>query len=300
VKPVVLGGRRRSSHPRPRLRLSNYLDIAALPPPPPAVDWTTKARSALGLVYQNDVLGDCVVAAGMHLLGLATGNATGRAFVATKAQVIADYSAIGGYVPGRPDTDQGCNEEDAFAYWAGHGFADKSKLAGWIAIDPSNELEVKQALYLFESVFFGVGLPDAWINPFPSASGFTWGVHGAADDQNGHAFLGVGYNAAGVQVDTWGLIGTVTWQAVAKYCAAGAGGQLFALLTPDMLATGASMAPNGFAWGDLVADFDAMGGHVPPPPPSPPPAPPPPVPAPRGPTLAQAQAALATLPGWPA
>jgi hypothetical protein len=293
IHPVKFG-RRRAASPRPRLRFANY--AAALPAPPAAIDWTPKASSALGLVYLNDQLGDCVIAAGMHLLGLATGNASGKPFVASKAQVLADYSSIGGYVPGRPETDQGCNEEDAFAYWAGHGFADKSKLAGWIAIDPTNENEVKQALWLFESVFFGVGLPDAWITPFPEASGFTWPVHGPADDNNGHAFLGVGYNAAGVQIDTWGLIGTVTWGAVAKYCAPSSGGQLFALLTPDMLAAGQSKAPNGFAWSDLVADFDAMGGHVPAPAPAPSPLPP----KPAAVTLAQAQAALAALPGWPA
>ena len=129
---------------------------------------------------------------------------------------------------------------------------------------------------------FGIDLPDAWITPFPSASGFVWDVAGASDPNNGHCVIGLGYNAQGVIIDSWGMLGTITWAAVAKYCAANVGGELFTVITPDQLAKGQTTAPNGVAWSTLISDFDALGGNVPVPAPTP--TPPAPTPVPPTPT----------------
>lgn len=239
-----------------RLHLKDYIDTAALPTPPASCDYSPAARAVLSKIFGNDQLGDCVIAAGYHVVGQETGNA-GDVFIASDDEVIADYGAIGGYVPGDDSTDQGCDEETALNYWTQHGFANGTKLTGFLAIDPTNQLEVQQALWLFENLFFGVELPDAWVNPFPSADGFTWNA-GAPDPQNGHAFMGVGYNDQGVQIDTWGLIGTVTWDAVKALCADPDGGQLFVLLTPDQIAKAAAKAPNGFDWSTLKGDFNSL------------------------------------------
>jgi hypothetical protein len=274
------------------LKLHNYLR-ASLPTPPTSVDYTGKAVSVLANIYDNDTLGDCVIAGGYHVVGVETGNA-GKVFTATNSQIIADYSAIGGYVPGNSNTDQGCDEKTALGYWTSHGFANGTKLLGWLAVDPTNKTELMQALYLFENLYFGIELPDAWITPFPSASGFTWGVAGQADPENGHCIMGAGYNSNGVTIDTWGMLGTLTWAAIAKYCIATEGGEIYVMLTPDQLAKGQTTAPNGVAWTDLISDFDSLGGSVPvPTPPTPtPPTPTPPAPTPPSTTvtLAQAQA----------
>ena len=76
-------------------------------------------------------------------------------------------------------------------------------IAGWLAVDGANREEVRQAVYLGENLVFGVSLPDAWITPFPSESGFTWGVAGAADQNNGHCFLGCGSSATGIRIVPW-------------------------------------------------------------------------------------------------
>ena len=245
----------------------------ALPVPPVTCDYSLAAKPVLSLIYLNDQLGDCVIAAGYHLIGLLTGN-TGVAFVATDAQIKAEYSVIGGYVDGVPSTDQGCNEQDAFARWKSNGFVNGNKVLGVIRLDATNKAQVMLAMYLFENLFFGVELPDAWINPFPSANGFTWDVAGAPVPDNGHAFLGVGYNKAGVWIDTWGMFGVMTWAAIAKYAATGDGrGELYVLLTDANIAKAQSKAPNGFDWPALVAYFNAMGGDVQAPPVDPTPAP---------------------------
>lgn len=272
-------GRKRSVAPGPHFRLRNYL-LKSLPPAPAAFDYGAAAQKALTDIYGNDELGDCVIAGGYHVEGVATGNA-GDIFVATPDQIVSDYSAIGGYVPGDPSTDQGCDLVTAMNYWTSHGFANGTKLLGWLSVDGSNPKELAQACYLFEHLYFGMELPDAWVNPFPSGDGFTWNVAGAPVPENGHAIMAYGANASGVIIDTWAMRGTLTFAAIAKYAVTKANGEVHVMLTPDLLAKGAIKAPNGVLWNDLVADFNSMGGHVPIPAPIPTPAPTPaPAPAP--------------------
>jgi hypothetical protein len=118
------------------------------------------------------------------------------------------------------------------------------------------------ALYLFENLFFGVELPDAWIANGAPNNGFVWDVAGQPNPNNGHCIVGVGYEDRGVQVDTWGLIGTVTWKALAQYFVPQVYGAAYVMLTPDQLVKGRTIAPNGVAWSALIADFDSIGGNV--------------------------------------
>jgi hypothetical protein len=266
-----------------KLSLKDYLNKMVLPAPPSTIDYSAKAMTALSDIFCNDRLGCCVISGGYHIVGVTTGNA-GTEFTASDTQIVDDYSAITGYNPADPSSDQGTNEADALAFWHKTGFRDGTKLLGYVSVDSNSPTEVMTALWLFENLMFGLALPDAWISPFPSESGFVWDVAGAPDESNGHCIIATGFDAKGVQIDSWGMLGTVTWAAVKKYCAAKAGGQLFALLTPDQLAKGQAKAPNGVAWDQLIKDFDSLGGKVPEAPapePTPAPAPAPaPTPAP--------------------
>ena len=284
-RSVKLGGRRRPRTPGLCLKLENYI-TNRLAAPPSTVDYSPAAMTALRQMYDNDTLGDCVIAGGYHTVGVETGNATaGTPFIATNDQIIADYSAIGGYVPGDESTDQGCDMQTALNYWSSHGSADGTKDLGWLAVDPTNVTLVKQALWLFGNLDFGIELPDAWISPFPSADGFTWDVAGAPDPDNGHCIVGVAYDSVGVTIATWALLGKLTFAAITEYCASSANGELYVRLTPDQVAKGQAIAPNGVAWADLISDWNSIGGHVSPAPapapsPSPSPTPTPPTPAP--------------------
>lgn len=292
---IVFG--RKRPHPGAQcLHLRNYLR-SSLPTPPPSADYTSKASQELSNIDENDSLGDCVIAGGYHIVGVETGNA-GNQFIATNAQITKDYTAIGGYIPGNPNTDNGCDIPTALGYWATHGFANGTKLLGFLAVDPTNVTEVQQALYLFENLMLGLELPDAWISPFPSGNGFTWDIAGNPDPENGHCIIGagyaatgtkiLGYNAAGLIISTWGMLGILTWAALAKYCSAKNYGELYVLLTPDQVTKGQTIAPNGVSWSELISDFDALGGNVPVPTPTPvpvnPPTPTPPNPTPPTPT----------------
>jgi hypothetical protein len=100
------------------------------------------------------------------------------------------------------------------------------------------------------------------INPMPSSSGFVWDVAGAPDPDNGHCVVGVGYDAKGVTIDTWGMTGLITDHAIAKYATVAGQGELYTVVSQDAINRATQKAPNGFDWSQLVADFDSMGGSV--------------------------------------
>ena len=217
VGRTVKLGRNRPKPGRVRLHFGKYT-TAALPTPPLTADYSPLAATALAEMYGNDSLGDCVIAGGYHLVGVWTGNANaGTSFLATQDQIVKDYSSIGGYVPGDPSTDQGCDEDTAEQFWTTTGFCDGTKLLGSLAVDATNQTQCMQALDLFENLYLGLELPDSYVNPFPSASGFTWDV-GTPDPNNGHCIVAVGYTTAGLTICTWGMLGTLTWAALAQLC----------------------------------------------------------------------------------
>ena len=257
-------GRNRPIARGPRLSLRNYL-MRGVPEPPANADYSKKATSALSQLYLNNQLGDCVIAGMAHLVGVFTGNAGGPPAVYNNNEIISLYSAIGGYVPGHPNTDRGCDEQPALNYWQQHGAATPSgahEIAGWISVNGADKIEYRTALWLFENLYFGLELPNAWINPFPSAPGFTWNVAGPPVPTNGHCVVGVGYTQKGVTICTWGMLGLMTDAAIAKYATTVGAGELYTVVSHDSLEKATQRAPTGFDWSQLVADFDSMGGNV--------------------------------------
>jgi hypothetical protein len=260
-KPTFKLGRTRPVSRGPRFSLRNYL-MRGIAAPPPACDYSKPAAAALANIYENDKLGDCVIAGIGHVVGVLTGG-RGKCFIYTNQQIIALYSAIGGYIPGDPSTDRGCDEVTALNYWENNGApVGKNKIAGWLAVNASDPTEWQTALWLFENLYFGMELPDAWINPMPGASGFIWYTAGAPDPNSGHCVVGVGYTAKGVTIDSWGMTGLLTTAAIAKYATPSANGDLYTVVSQIGIAKATQKAPNGFDWSQLIADFDSMGGSV--------------------------------------
>jgi hypothetical protein len=249
-------GRNRPSLEAPRLILADYL-ISPLPTEPAWIDYTPAAQLALDQMYLNDALGCCVISGMQHADDIVIGNAGGPPTIFTNVQTTATYSAVGGYVPGQPATDQGCDEITGLNYWRDTGLANGSKIAGHVTISPAY---ARQALWLFEILVFGIELPDAWLNPPPERSQFTWDVAGDPNPDNGHCVVGGAYNSKGIIVSTWGMLGTMTYAAIEKYCVNAAGGELHCAISHEALIRASAKAPNNFDWPTLVTDFRAMGG----------------------------------------
>lgn len=261
-------GRTRPVARCPRFSLHNYL-MRGLAAPPPSCDYTKPAAKALANVYGNDTLGDCVIAGLAHVVGVLTAGATGTPFIYTREQIIQLYSAIGGYVPGDPATDRGCDEQTALNYWENHGAPGGThRIAGWLSVNAADPAEYRTALWLFENLYFGLELPDAWVNPMPAEPGFVWDAKGPPDPNNGHCVAGVGYTAQGVVIDTWGMTGTLTDRAIAQYGSLASHGEVYTVVSQDAISKASQKAPNGFDWSQLIADFDSMGGSVTPPSPA--------------------------------
>lgn len=296
---VVVGGRRRPTTFSRRLQAHTLLQ-ANLPAPPNSTHYETVAMTALRKMFLNDQLGDCVRAGAAHRIGVLTANA-GAPFVYSDAQVLTEYERVGGYVPGRPDTDQGCDMSVSADDGVTHGYADGSRDAGWISVDATNKTEVMQMIYLFEDGDLGIELPDAWLQAMPNGDNFVWDVAGDPDPNNGHCIQIVDVDIdRGARISTWGLLGWMPWRALAKYGAQSAYGELIIHVNVDQLIKATQKAPNGFDWSTLVTYFDQMGGHVPVPTPPVPPTPPIPSPTPAGFTPALAtQIAKAALDNAP-
>ena len=241
------------------MRLHDYRTTAPLPTPPPSCSYASKAGPSLSQMYLNDELGDCVIAGLAHLVGVFTGNAGLPPAIFSPEAITSLYSAIGGYVPGVASTDNGCDERTAMAYMQRTGFpAGNHQITGWVSIDGTDPHRVRTALWLFENLLFGVELPDEWVDPGPDKPGWTWDVAGPANPDNGHCFVGVGYTPEAIQIDTWGMIGNLTNQAVAAYATAGGAGELYAIISPEVIARATAKSPSGFDWAQLQADFAAF------------------------------------------
>lgn len=303
-----VGGRRRptqtrETHPEKYRALVKY---GTLPSSPTTFDYTAVAPVALAMILANGPdptapagvpatgVGDCTSAGPGHAIDSATANA-GTPVVVTSADAIAFYCKSCNYVIGNESTDQGGDEVTVCSVWRDQGyFADGShKIAGWGALTDTEVADaafVRNCAWLFP-LMFGVELADAWLQV--SGDGFVWDVGPgiSPNPSNGHCFMALGANAQGLIIDSWGLIGTITWAAIAQFCVSTAGGNLFAILTQDLINRATQKAPEGFDWPTLVSDLDAdVAGNAP----ATAPTPPPPVVVPTGPaTLENIQAWVA-------
>src|SRR5271157_4339331 len=140
LKRNVKFGMRMGRARGPSIKLRNYLRASlVVPATADYTQGTPSLLSALTNVDENDVLGDCVIAWLFHQLAIWTGQATGTAFQPTIDQINALYGAIGGYIVGQPNTDNGCDPNTA-ANWIV-----PSMLTQPIGLNPT---ELQQAIYL--------------------------------------------------------------------------------------------------------------------------------------------------------
>lgn len=252
VGPIHVGGRRRPTAFPALARLSKYVCKSRLPTPPETLAYPTIAKPGLANILGNDKLGDCTSAGAWHLV-VAWLASVGITCSPTEAQAILFYEKSTGYNPRNPASDQGGNELDVLAYWKKHGLDGKGlhKIEAVAQVDAHDEEMLRIGNWLF-GLYNGGELPDADLQV--EGDGFVW-LPGKPNMSNGHCFMSRAHNKDGLEVDSWGFLGLLTWAAAAEMLIAENYGMSNAILSRESIDAAKNLAPSGFDFDQLEHDL---------------------------------------------
>ena len=233
------------------LIFKNYT-IATVLPSRPKVFGHQSLISNWGMLG-NDTVGDCVVAGSCHETMLWTAEG-GNPAAFTDANAISDYSAITGYNPNDPNTDQGTVVREALLYRKKTGIIDskylRHKTGAFLQLDQNNIDEILEAIYLFNAIGIGILFPQSAMTQFNS--GQPWTVVKGSRIEGGHYVSCIGYDSDYIYCVTWGKIQKMDYNFFATYC-----DEAWAILSQEFL-NGQGVSPEGFNLAQLQADLNAI------------------------------------------
>lgn len=237
------------------LTVSTYLNLSQTPPLPEKIDWNL-ALAVPPKLYANgpdpeapaqikDGIGDCFWVAGARAIQTRTANAD-QEFVPTIDDVLTAYGSTGFSLSDPAKTDQGTEMVAGLQYLQTTGIAGR-KIGAFMAIDPTDEVEMLTCLWLFGPLMLGIMFPKDY------ELAKTWGVS-KSKIIGGHAILGVARadSDEGLTIGTWGQDRLFAWEGVQTNC-----DQCFAILSPDWEGPFGD-SPSGFDWEHLQSDFKAL------------------------------------------
>jgi hypothetical protein len=191
------------------------------------------------LMLGNDEVGDCVIASRAHLTMLDTRvGAAQKAAPFTTASAISEYSAVGGYVPGDPSTDNGLDMRVMCAYQKNTGLKDaagvRHKIGAYLALTPGNTLQMIQATWLFGGFGLGFQVPQSAVDQFNAGSGI-WTDVGDTNIVGGHEVCGVGTMDwhSKLTIVTWAVRWQMTFGFISAY-----NDEAWAWVPPEILSAG--------------------------------------------------------------
>lgn len=223
-------------------------------PTPPVVFGKTSLVTEWG-VLANDTKSDCVFAGAAHetmLWNAESGAKPGLSF--SDECVLSDYSAVTGYDPNNPDSDQGTDMQQAAAYRQKIGIMDaggaRHRIDSYVAIKPGNVEQLALATYLFGAVGVGIQFPSNAFDQFDNAE--PWRVVSGSELNGGHYVPCVGRNSHGnFLVVTWGRLHGVTPGFLARYMDEG-----ISYLSAEMLKD--NLSRRGFDYETLKTDLHKL------------------------------------------
>jgi hypothetical protein len=231
---------------KPRLLIEDYLDTAALPPPPAVVDRASSVTT--WPMYGNDTLPDCTFATVGHEIQAWTAYGAGEVTLpeGTIEQAFAATGPMG----------QGRIVQDVLSYWQKTGIGGH-KIGGFAELSSIHNLTLaKQCLDLFGTVYLGINVPQSAMDQFNA--GEPWDYVGDQNIVGGHA-IPVQYWATDVigeiEVVTWGQRQRMTRSFWVHYVE-----EAWVVFSNDSLnAKGTTIA--GFNRAQLRADFTSLTGQ---------------------------------------
>ena len=200
-----------------KFKLAEYLDTSLLPSPPKNFGHERLVVGSWGMLG-NDQYGDCVWAGAAHETMLWNREGA-RTAIFDDQSVLSDYSAVTGFNPNDPNTDQGTDMQVAASYRRKTGVRDakgqRHLVTAYLAITPKDVEELKQAIYLYSAVGIGIEFPSTAMDQFNQ--GKPWTVVKGASVEGGHYVPAVGYNSRYLYVVTWGKVQRMSWAFYKKY-----------------------------------------------------------------------------------
>jgi len=228
-------------------KLTQYL--TALPKRPTSFGHE-KLISEWGMLG-NDRHGDCVFAGAAHETMLWNA-AAGRTVPFTTEGVLSDYSAVTGFNPNDPNTDNGTMVADAMSYRRKTGIVDafgvRHKIGAYVSIRPRNYEQFLSALWMFGIVGVGIRFPSSAMQQFSEQK--VWRATQSPID-GGHYVPVVANRAGQPMCVTWGRLQRMTRQFYLRYC-----DEAYVLLSEGMLTNGKS--PEGFDMEKLLNDLGSL------------------------------------------
>ena len=162
--------------------------------------------------------------------------------------MLGAYSAITGFNPDDPSTDQGTDMLTACGYWKSTGLAG-IKVDAYATLDISNTVHFEEAIAVYGGAYVGLSMPLSAQNQIGGVWDVTTGPDAQAGSWGGHCVPLTGYDSEHVWCVTWGAIQTVTWRFLETYC-----DEAYALLSHEWL-TASGESPSRLSWGKLQADL---------------------------------------------
>jgi hypothetical protein len=190
----------------------------SLPPLPPKPFGYAGLYTDWGMLGNDDV-GDCVLAGGDHETMLYNKLAKHEVSF-TRANALADYSAITGYDPNDPNTDQGTYPRDAMNYRRTTGLIDangkRHKIDAFVSI-PAGDFDLMiRCVWTFGAVGIGFNFPASAMDQFNN--GEPWDVVSGSPIEGGHYVPMFGYpSSTTASCVTWGKRQVMTKAFYEKY-----------------------------------------------------------------------------------
>jgi hypothetical protein len=259
---VRFEGRRLGRRPTPphmlqrNLKLARYLPEALPEPPAGVIEVAQKIES--WPMYLNDHLGDCACAAPGHM-EMIFSKATGKEKDPSDDDILLLYE-LQGYVPGNPATDNGSSMGEVLTdwrngRWVGTDGKTVSSIYAYAQVDQTNMEHLRLALYLFDGLYIGAGLP------LTAQGQSVWDVvpdsptHNAPYSWGGHAInvVAIDQDKGLVDIITWGKRMSMTFNFWGTYV-----DEVYAVITQD-LKEGSTLQDNGLNVEQLESDLAEVG-----------------------------------------
>ena len=157
-------------------KMMAYLKKPELPTPPKIFGHQKLIGASWGMLG-NDDYGDCVWAGAAHETILWNKEA-GTATSFNNKSVLSDYSAVTGFKPNDPSTDNGTDMQQAASYRRKTGVLDskgkRHKVGAYLGLPPGDIDQLALAIYLFGATSIGIKFPNSAMDQFNA--GKPWDV----------------------------------------------------------------------------------------------------------------------------